>query len=79
MRKFVLMIAVVGVSLVGLSCRISPVITAPDDGGGHQMYDDCRRAAKDYCRDVIGASKEDMKACVSQSTFECLSGRSGRS
>ena len=76
MRKSVLIAAVVGVCLVGLSCQISPVVTTPDEGSG--MYDDCRRASKDYCRDVVGASKEEMKACTSQATFECLSGAGGR-
>ncbi len=76
MRKTVLIAAVVGFSLVGLSCQISPIVTTPDDGGG--MYGDCRRASRDYCRDVVGAGKEEMKACTSQATFECLSGVGGK-
>jgi hypothetical protein len=60
-------------ALAGLSCQISPVIT-PTEEGGSERYDDCRRAAKDYCRDVLGVAKEDTKECVSKATFECISG-----
>ena len=65
---------VIVLTLVCLSCRISPVITVPDEDVGGSRYSACKRAAKDYCRDVVGASSGEMKSCVSDSTFSCLSG-----
>jgi hypothetical protein len=57
---------------LSLSCTISPVVTPVEESGGDR-YGACRRAARDYCRDVVGAGDEDMKRCVSESTFNCLS------
>lgn len=56
-------------ALAGLGCQISPVVNEPLDGGSR--YDDCRRAALDYCRDLGQSSEGDT--CISRATFECVS------
>lgn len=71
MKRWVLLLA-----LVALGCQISPVITDPEQGGSGR-YDDCRRAARNYCRDVMGAIEDEMQRCVSEHVFRCVSG-SGR-
>jgi hypothetical protein len=64
---------ILALAVVGLSCSISPVVTEPFDGGGNSRYSDCRRAARDYCSDVVGASGEESRSCVAKHTFECVS------
>ena len=59
---------VLACALAAVGCQISPVVTEPMEPRGR--YDDCRRAAKDYCREVVGG--EDQKSCVARSTFECV-------
>jgi len=60
-------------ALMGLSCTISPVITDPAVGED-DLYGACRRAAKEYCRQVVEVPETDMRKCVAQSTFDCVSG-----
>ncbi len=70
MKTFVLVLA-----LVSLSCTISPVITDPSrDGVGRDHYDSCKRASKDYCREVLGTAADEMAKCVANFTYECLTG-----
>jgi hypothetical protein len=61
--------------LMSLGCTISPVIDAPGNSGTNDLYDTCRRAAKDYCKYVIQAHDNDTKACVAKSTYECVTGK----
>ncbi len=56
---------------LSLACSIAPVVTDPSSGGSR--FDDCRRAAKDYCRNVVQPSDAGMKKCVSEATFKCVS------
>ncbi len=70
MKTFVLVLA-----LVGLSCTLSPVITAPSlDGGERDRYHACKRASKDYCHEVLGTANDEMAKCVANFTYECLTG-----
>jgi hypothetical protein len=60
--------------LLALGCQLSPTVTTrPSDEGGSR-YGDCRRASRDYCRDVVEASDDERDKCVSQRVFECVSG-----
>ena len=62
----------ISAALLLASCQISPVIQTPMEGPG-ERYRDCRRAARDYCRDVAQVAEEDQKRCISEATFECVS------
>ena len=63
-------------ALLTLGCTVSPVISGDPTGGhGSDLYNVCRRAAKDYCRYVSEAPDDEMKACVARSTYECVSAR----
>ncbi len=63
---------ILALAAVGLSCSISPVVTEGFDGGDSR-YRDCRRAARDYCTDVVGAvSGDDQKHCVAKHAYECV-------
>ena len=50
------------------------VVTAPEVDT--TLYDDCERAAQDYCELVIGASDDELESCVANYTFQCVSGPS---
>ena len=67
---------IVTLALASSACRIAPIIQDPVISGvGDRTsgrYEDCRRAARDYCRDVEGVSGEDLKRCVSKATMPCL-------
>ncbi len=68
MKKLGLVLA-----LLALSCTISPVVTEPSlDGGRRDHYGACRRASKDYCREVLATAQDEMKKCVANLTYECL-------
>lgn len=68
MKKLALVLA-----LLCLSCTISPVVTEPSLSGGRgDHYDACRRASKDYCREVLATAADEMKKCVANFTYECL-------
>lgn len=60
--------------VAALGCQISPVVSEPAEQSSR--YDDCRRAARDYCRDVVGVDETDRKRCVSEAAFECMTGKS---
>ncbi len=60
---------------VCLGCSIAPVVTDPGDSAAGR-YDDCRRAARDYCRDVVRPDDDAMKKCVSEATYRCMTGGS---
>ena len=63
-------------ALLTLGCTFSPVLTGVPTGSQRSdLYDACRRAAKDYCRDVSATADDEMKACVARSTYECVSAR----
>jgi hypothetical protein len=55
-----------------LGCTISPVVSAPDTPTGR--YGECRRAARDYCKRVIGATGAGQDECAADRTFQCVSG-----
>jgi hypothetical protein len=57
-----------------LGCTLSPVVTTPQLEA--TPYDDCERAAQEYCELVIGASDADLDSCVANYTFQCISGLS---
>ncbi len=70
MKKLALVLA-----LLCLSCTISPVVTEPSlDGGRRDHYDACKRASKDYCREVLATAQDEMNKCVANFTYECLTG-----
>jgi hypothetical protein len=60
--------------LLPLGCEISPVVTAPSELPGVR-YSDCDRAAQDYCEHAIEATASDMKGCVAEYRFKCVSSR----
>ena len=65
-------------ALASGACRIAPIIQDPviSDVGDRSSgrYEDCRTAARDYCKDVEGASGEALRRCVSKATYDCVSG-----
>jgi hypothetical protein len=69
---------IVTLALAAAGCRTPLVIENPviSDVGDRTSgrYDDCRRAAKDYCKDVEGVSGDDLKRCVSKATYTCVAG-----
>jgi hypothetical protein len=66
----------ISAALICASCSISPVISDPASSRG-ERYSDCRRVARDYCRDVEQVSDADQKRCVSEATYKCVSGSGG--
>jgi hypothetical protein len=65
----------VAIALValGLGCQISPTV-APDEGRRTSRYEDCKSAARAYCRDAVDTAEEDMKQCIAKAAFQCTSG-----
>ena len=59
---------------LALGCRIAPVVSDTQVGGGH--YDGCEQAAQNYCEQVIRAAESDLDACVAKHAFQCMSGTS---
>jgi hypothetical protein len=59
--------------LLSLGCTISPVVTDPMPRHGDR-YAECRRAAKEYCREVVNAPSNEMDRCVADHAFRCTSG-----
>jgi len=53
------------------ACSISPVFDTPTDSM-QGRYHDCRRASKDYCRDALGTSQDEMGKCVASATYKCV-------
>jgi hypothetical protein len=62
-------------ALLGLACSIDPVITNPENASSDR-YADCKRAARDYCRDTLQPADDEMRSCVSRATYECVANRS---
>jgi hypothetical protein len=60
------------VGLVALGCEIAPVVSAPLDSPGIR-YQDCDRAAEEYCENSIKPASRDMDACVAEYRFKCVS------
>jgi hypothetical protein len=59
-----------------LGCEISPVVSGDIPS---TRYDDCRHAAEDYCEHVVVPRVDEMKRCVAQHAFECVSSASDAS
>jgi len=57
--------------LLALGCEISPVVSAPEPP--NTRYEDCRRAADDYCRSVVRPRADDMQHCVAEHAYQCVS------
>ena len=70
-----LLLAMALAVLAPLGCEISPVVSAPEEP--RSRYSDCDRAARDYCEDFLGASRQDMDACVAEHRFKCVSSGAG--
>jgi hypothetical protein len=60
--------------VLALGCRIAPVVS--DTQVGTSNYDDCERAAQNYCERVIRASEAELEECVAKYAFQCISGTS---
>ena len=71
--RFVLLAATLVLAPQLLGCSIDPVITAPDALSSGR-YDDCKRAARDFCRDVVGVGDAEERRCVSEHVYECVAG-----
>ena len=65
------------VFLPTLGCEIAPIVSTPDNPNSH--YDDCRRAAEDYCEHVVVPRVDELDRCVAAHAFECVSAASGTS
>ena len=62
-------------ALLGLACQLSPVVTTPSEtSGGSSRYDDCRRASRDYCRDVLDTADDERDKCVAERVYRCIAG-----
>jgi hypothetical protein len=59
---------------LALGCTLAPVTTIPESRT--TGYDDCERAARDYCEEVVGARDRAEDECVAKHTFQCVSGKS---
>ncbi len=56
--------------LLALGCEISPVVSADPPS---TRYDDCRRAAADYCEHAVRPRVDEMQHCVATHAFQCVS------
>lgn len=56
--------------LLALGCEISPVVTADPP---NTRYDDCRRAAADYCEHALRPRVDEMPQCVATHAYQCVS------
>jgi len=63
------------IALCAAGCTISPVVTDPT-ARHSDRYSDCRRAAKEYCREVVNPSDDDEDRCVAEHAYRCTSGGS---
>lgn len=74
-QRLLLLACLVG---LGLGCRIAPVITDPvvtDPSPGGTRYSGCKRAAEDYCAQVVEPPEDQIERCVAEATYDCMSGR----
>lgn len=69
MKTWIPLLATLALTTAG--CSISPIVTEPT--GDSNRYSDCRRAAKDYCRDALGSADEELRKCTAKATYECIS------
>jgi hypothetical protein len=60
-------------ALLALGCTISPVVSDPREESSDR-YSDCRRAAKDYCREVVNTPSNEVDRCVADYAYRCISG-----
>jgi hypothetical protein len=74
MRRSGVWIAAAALGLA--ACQITPVIGEPQIQTGDR-YNQCRRAAKDYCEEVKRAQDEELSRCVSEATYQCVAGSAG--
>lgn len=58
-------------ALVG--CSIAPVVSTQEPSA---RYQDCERAARDYCEESVQASGSELDKCVAEARFKCVSGSS---
>ena len=61
-------------ALGAAGCHISPVVTDPSPARFDDRYSQCREAARDYCRKVVGVPADEMDRCVAEHAFRCVSG-----
>jgi hypothetical protein len=61
------------IAFLALGCTISPVVSDPRERSS-EVYSDCRRAAKDYCREVVNAPSNEVDRCVADYAYRCTSG-----
>jgi hypothetical protein len=61
-------------ALAGAGCQLSPVITTPEPRQSDR-YDDCRRAAEEYCHHARKAPESEMDRCVADAVYSCVSGK----
>ena len=67
-------VLLVSLAVVGLGCEISPVVTDPAGPRESDRYSECRRASREYCREVVEPADEDMKRCVAEAVYNCVTG-----
>lgn len=60
-------------ALGATACQISPVVTDPSPPHDDR-YSQCREAARDYCRKVVGVAADELDRCVAEHAFRCVSG-----
>jgi hypothetical protein len=65
---------VLALALAATACQISPVVTDPSPPPSDDRYSQCREAARDYCRKVVGVTAEELDRCVAEHAFRCVSG-----
>lgn len=69
-RTLLALVAALGAA----ACQISPVVTDPNPPHSDDLYAQCREAARDYCRKVVGAADDELDRCVAEHAFRCVSG-----
>ncbi len=65
---------VLAAALSAAGCQISPVVTDPTPRAEDDRYAQCREAARDYCRKVVGVPADELDRCVAEHAFRCVSG-----
>ena len=60
----------------GDPCARAPEVVTTEPSGSNGRYDDCRRAARDYCEHVVRPSDDQEDRCVAEQTFVCIRGGS---
>jgi hypothetical protein len=65
---------VLALALGATACQISPVVNDPTPPPSDDRYSQCREAARDYCRTVVGVAADELDRCVAEHAFRCVSG-----